>query len=114
MGRHRIGYQRQGRFRAIDVVLRRWRPAHSDRPDNFSAHVNRQPPPILALYVAPAALRASLGTLAFRSVRERSGVHQVAKIGGVVTRDVPLTDLRQEGERRRLRLTGDDSQLLWP
>jgi hypothetical protein len=49
-----------------------------------------------------------LGTPAFRSVRERSGVHQVTKIGSVVTRDVPLTDLRQEGERRRLGLAGDD------
>jgi hypothetical protein len=46
--------------------------------------------------------------LAFRSVRERSGVHQVAEIGGVVTRDVSLTDVHQKGEGRCLRLPGDD------
>ena len=60
----------------IDAVLHRWRPAHSDRPE---------------------------GTLAFRSVRERSGVYQVAEIGSVVTWDVSLTDVRQKGEGRCLR-----------
>ena len=40
-----------------------------------SAHPNEAMMSILALYVAPATLRASPGTLAFRSVREWSGVH---------------------------------------
>src|SRR6202040_2519391 len=38
--RHRIGYERQGCFRAIDVVLHRGRTAQPDRPDNFSVHLN--------------------------------------------------------------------------
>src|SRR4030081_523493 len=41
--RHRIGYERQGCFRAIDVVLHRGRPAYSDGPDNFSVHLNGKP-----------------------------------------------------------------------
>src|SRR5882762_2724520 len=41
--RHRIGYERQGCFRAIDVVLHCGRPAQPDRPDNFSVHLNRKP-----------------------------------------------------------------------
>ena len=41
--RHRIGYERQGCSRAIDVVLHRGRPAHPDRPDNFSVHLNGEP-----------------------------------------------------------------------
>src|SRR4030081_2974985 len=40
---HRIGYERQGCSRAIDVVLHRGRPTHPDRPDNFSVHLNGKP-----------------------------------------------------------------------
>jgi hypothetical protein len=38
VSRHRIGYQCQGRSSAIDVVLHRRRPAHTDRPDKCSIH----------------------------------------------------------------------------
>jgi hypothetical protein len=41
---HRIGYEREGCSRAIDVVLHRGRPAQPDRPDNFSVHLNGNPP----------------------------------------------------------------------
>src|SRR6266852_2714674 len=41
--RHRVGYERQGCSRAIDVVLHRGRPTHPDRPDNFSVHLNGKP-----------------------------------------------------------------------
>src|SRR6266852_179381 len=41
--RDRICYNRQGCSRAVDVVLHRGRPAHSDRPDNFSVHLNGKP-----------------------------------------------------------------------
>src|SRR5713101_3871981 len=41
---HRIGYERQGCSRAIDVVLHRGRPAQPDRPDDFSIHLNGKPP----------------------------------------------------------------------
>src|SRR2546421_8990857 len=51
---HRIGYEREGCSRAIDVVLHRGRPAQPDRPDNFSVHLNGEPPP-------HAATRASVG-----------------------------------------------------
>src|SRR2546426_227217 len=40
VSRHRIGYERQGCARAIDVILHRGRPAQPDRPDNFSIHLN--------------------------------------------------------------------------
>ncbi len=40
VSRHRLGYERQGCHRAIDVVLHRGRPAQPDRPDNFSVHLN--------------------------------------------------------------------------
>src|SRR6266446_726088 len=43
VGRHSTGYERQGRTRAIDVVLHRGRSAHPDRPDNFSVHLNGEP-----------------------------------------------------------------------
>src|SRR5258708_15018863 len=43
LSRHRVGYERQGCFRAIDVVLHRGRPAQPDRPDNFSVHLNGKP-----------------------------------------------------------------------
>src|SRR3989442_245077 len=43
VSRHRIGYERQGCARAIDVVLHRGRPAQPDRPDNFSVHLNGKP-----------------------------------------------------------------------
>src|SRR5205807_5379863 len=36
----RIGYERQGCPRAIDVVLHCRRPAQPDRADNFSVHLN--------------------------------------------------------------------------
>src|SRR6202162_5942619 len=42
--RHRIGYERQGCSRAIDVILHRGRPAQPDRPDHFSVHLNGKPP----------------------------------------------------------------------
>src|SRR5229473_5103885 len=42
--RHRIGYERQGCSRAIDVVLHRGCPAQPDRPDNFSVHLNGKAP----------------------------------------------------------------------
>src|SRR5258707_833539 len=42
--RHRIGYERQGCSRAIDVVLHRGRTAQPDRSDNFSVHLNGKPP----------------------------------------------------------------------
>jgi hypothetical protein len=38
-----IGYERQGGSRAIDVILHGGRPAHSDRPDDFAAHLNGEP-----------------------------------------------------------------------
>src|SRR5436853_7155063 len=41
--RHRIGYERQGCSRAIDVVLHRGRADQPDRPDNFSVHLNGKP-----------------------------------------------------------------------
>src|SRR5260370_37221630 len=40
-----VRYARQGCSRAIDIVLHRGRSAHSDRPDNFSVHLDRNPPP---------------------------------------------------------------------
>src|SRR5882757_2251739 len=40
---HRIGYERQGCSRAIDVVLHRGRPAHPDCADNFSVHLDGKP-----------------------------------------------------------------------
>src|SRR5438309_7479117 len=43
VSRHRIGYERQGCARAIDVVLHGGRPAQPDRPDNFSVHLNGKP-----------------------------------------------------------------------
>jgi hypothetical protein len=42
--RRRIGYERQSSSRAIDVILHRRRPAQPDRPDNFSVHLNGNPP----------------------------------------------------------------------
>ena len=44
-GQHLIGYERQGCSRAVDVVLHRGRPAHPDRPDKFSIHLDRKPSP---------------------------------------------------------------------
>src|SRR5258708_8375833 len=43
LSRQRVGYERQRRLRAIDVVLHRGRPAQADRPDNFSVHLNGEP-----------------------------------------------------------------------
>src|SRR5437660_192754 len=43
VSRHGIGYKRQGGFRAIDVILYRGRPAHSDRPDDFSVYLDWEP-----------------------------------------------------------------------
>src|SRR5258706_8849422 len=43
LSRHRIGYERQGCSRAIDVVLHRGRPAHPDRPDTLSVHLDGKP-----------------------------------------------------------------------
>src|ERR1700730_7934990 len=43
LSRHRVGYERQGCSRAIDVVLHRGRPAQPDRPDNFSVHLDGKP-----------------------------------------------------------------------
>src|SRR6202022_1641629 len=40
---HRIGYERQGCSRAIDVVLHCGRPAQPDSPDNFSVHLDGEP-----------------------------------------------------------------------
>src|SRR5437899_7411078 len=40
---HRIGYERDGCSRAIDVVLHRGRPAQPDRPDNFSVYTDGKP-----------------------------------------------------------------------
>src|SRR5258708_38615686 len=39
----RLGYERQGCLRAIDVVLHRGRSTHPDRPDNFSVHFDGKP-----------------------------------------------------------------------
>src|SRR5882762_11012903 len=36
----RIGYDRQGSSRTIDVILHRGRPAQPDRTDNFSVHLD--------------------------------------------------------------------------
>src|SRR6185295_19610631 len=44
LSRHRIGYERQGCSRAIDVILHCWRSAQPDRPDNFSVHLDGKPP----------------------------------------------------------------------
>ena len=46
LSRHRTGYERQGCSRAIDVVLHRGRPAHPDRPDDFTVHLNGKPSPV--------------------------------------------------------------------
>src|ERR1700716_2075269 len=43
VSRHRIGYERQGCSRAVDVVLHGGRPAQPDRPDNFSVHLDGKP-----------------------------------------------------------------------
>src|SRR5438477_6574533 len=43
---HRIGYERQGCFRAIDVVLHRGCPTHPDRPDDFAVHLDGEPPSV--------------------------------------------------------------------
>src|SRR5258708_12572002 len=40
---HRIGYERESCFRAVDVVLHCGRTAQPDRPDNFSVHLNGKP-----------------------------------------------------------------------
>src|SRR5258708_37575125 len=40
---YHVEYERQGCSRAIDVVLHRGRPAHSDRPDNFSVDLDGKP-----------------------------------------------------------------------
>src|SRR6202048_2539478 len=40
---HCIGYDSQSRSRAVDVVLHGGRPAHPDRPDNFSVHLDGKP-----------------------------------------------------------------------
>ena len=42
--RQRIGYEREGCSRAIDVVLHRGCPAQTDRPDNLSVHLDGKPP----------------------------------------------------------------------
>src|SRR5258705_6714853 len=54
LSRHRVGYERQGCSRAIDVVLHCGCPADPDRPDNFAVHLDGNPPPY-------AATRASVG-----------------------------------------------------
>src|SRR5260370_41392795 len=41
--RDRTCYNRQGCSCAVDVVLHRGRPAQTDRPDNFSVHLNGKP-----------------------------------------------------------------------
>src|SRR5271169_1388635 len=41
--RYRIGYERQGCSRAIDVVLHRGRPAQADRADYLSVHLDWKP-----------------------------------------------------------------------
>src|SRR6266436_6254609 len=43
VSRDRIGYERQGCSRTIDIVLHRGRSAHPDRPDNFSVHLDGKP-----------------------------------------------------------------------
>src|SRR6202020_3680268 len=43
LSRHSTGYERQGCFCAIDVVLHHRRPAQPDRPDDFSVHLNGKP-----------------------------------------------------------------------
>src|SRR5438874_3887551 len=51
---HRIGYERQGCSRAIDVVLHRGRPAYPDRPTTSPFSLTGNPPP-------HAAIRARVG-----------------------------------------------------
>src|ERR1700681_3604997 len=43
LSRHRVGYERQGCSRAIDVVLHCGCPAEPDRPDNFAVHLDGKP-----------------------------------------------------------------------
>src|SRR3981081_3718912 len=43
LSRHRVGHERQGCSRAIDVVLHCRRPADPDRPDNFAVHLDGKP-----------------------------------------------------------------------
>ena len=43
VNRPRVGHERQGCSRTIDVVLHRGRPAQPDRPDHFSVHLNGKP-----------------------------------------------------------------------
>ena len=50
----RVGYERQGCSRAIDVALHRRHPAHPDRSDKFSIHLEGNPP-------SHAAMRGSAG-----------------------------------------------------
>src|SRR5204863_7869593 len=54
VSRHRIGYERQGCSRAIDVVLHRGRPAYPDRPTTSPFSLTGNPPP-------HAAIRARVG-----------------------------------------------------
>src|SRR6202171_6214462 len=41
--RNRIRYEREGRFRSINVILHRGRAAETDRSDNFSIHLDGKP-----------------------------------------------------------------------
>src|SRR5690242_4275324 len=43
LNRRRIGYERQGCSRAIDVILHCGRPADPDCPDKFAVHLYRKP-----------------------------------------------------------------------
>src|ERR1700738_2484267 len=43
LSRRRIGYEGYGSSCAIDVVLPLGRPAHPDRPDNFSVYLDGNP-----------------------------------------------------------------------
>ena len=44
VGRHCIGYERQRRSRAIDVVPHGGSTAHPDRPDELAVHLDGKPP----------------------------------------------------------------------
>ncbi len=46
VGQHLVSYECQRGSRAVDVVLHRRRPAHSDRPDKFPIHLDRKASPI--------------------------------------------------------------------
>src|SRR5258708_32644127 len=80
--RYRVGYERQGCSRAIDVVLHRGRSAHSDRADNFSIDLDGK----------PSTPRRHTGKRGHAGQKRRFALDKVEKV------------LRGDSEQSRLRL----------